>query len=249
MEPDAFGPDRYGRSFAEVYDRWYPADGTTDAALALLTSLAEGGRVLELGVGTGRLALPLAAAGCDVTGLDASAEMLGQLAAKDPDRTVRAVLGDVAAPADWPAGPFELVVAAFNLLLNLPDADAQARAVATAASVLGPGGHLVVETAVPALPPVRERRLDVREVTAERVVLIATDADPTTGHVVGQHVELVDGAPVRLRPWRVCTCTPADVDRWGAAAGLEVVARAWAWDAPAPLDATDAAVTVLRRPR
>lgn len=248
MEPTDFGPDRYGRSFAEVYDRWYPDDGSVADAVEALLPLAGGGRVLELGVGTGRLALPLAAAGCDVTGLDASPDMLDRLASKDPDGTVRAVRGDVGEPADWPPGPFDLVVGALNLLLNLPDAATQARAVATAATVLVPGGHLVLETAVPALPTQRERHLEVREVAADRVVLIATDTDPATGTVVGQHVELVHGEPVRLRPWRVCTCTPADVDRWGAAAGLEVVGRSWDWGDPAPTGATDASITVLRRP-
>ncbi len=249
MEPTEFGPDRYGRSFADVYDRWYPADGATGAAVEVLSALApEGAAVLELGVGTGRLALPLAAAGCAVTGMDASAEMLDALAAKDPGGTVARVHGDVATAGDWPDGPFDLVVAAFNLLLNLADQAAQARCVRSAADALAPGGHLVVETAAPALPDRREQRLDVRHVDATSVVLIATDADPASGTVLGQHVELVDGGPVRLRPWRVCACTPADVDRWAAAAGLELVARRWAWDAPAALDAADAPVGVYRRP-
>ena len=81
----------------------------------------------------------------------------------------------------------------------------------TAASALAPGGHLVVETAAPALPERREQRLDVRSVDVGSVVLIATDADPSTGTVLGQHVELVDGEPVRLRLWRRCfrRCRPA----------------------------------------
>ena len=249
MEPTEFGADRYGRSFAEVYDRWYPADGATAAAVAVLATLAPaGGAVLELGVGTGRLALPLAAAGHRVTGMDASAEMLDVLSAKDPGGTVHQVRGDVAEPDDWPAGPFDLAVAVFNLLLNLPDQAAQERCVRTAAASLAPGGHLVVETAAPALPERREQRLDVRSVEAGSVVLIATDADPSTGAVLGQHIELVDGEPVRLRPWRVCACSPADVDRWATAAGMELVARRWAWDAPAGLDAADAPVGVYRRP-
>ena len=249
MDPTEFGADRYGRSFAEVYDRWYPADGATAAAVSVLNELAPAGStVLELGVGTCRLALPRAAAGHAVTGMDASVEMLDVLAAKDPDGTVARVLGDVADPDAWPPGQFDLVVAVFNLLLNLPDQAAQERCVGAAADSLAPGGHLVVETAAPALPERREQRLDVRHVDAESVVLIATDADPATGAVLGQHIELVDGEPVRLRPWRVCACSPADVDRWATAAGLELVARRWAWDAPAGLDATDAPVGVYRRP-
>ncbi|MFM7062706.1 MAG: class I SAM-dependent methyltransferase [Actinomycetes bacterium] len=249
MEPTDFGPERYGRSFADVYDRWYPADAATSAAVEVLTGWAPPGTpVLELGVGTGRLALPLSAAGCAVTGMDASAEMLTILATKDPGGTVHAVRGDVARPEDWPPGRYGLVVAAFNLLLNLPDQDAQERCIRTAAAALAPGGHLVVETAAPALPAQREQRLDVRHVDATSVVLIATDADPATGTVVGQHVELVDGEPVRLRPWRVCACAPVDVDRWALGAGLDRVARRWGWDAPADLGAADAPIGVYRRP-
>src|SRR5690606_5445688 len=127
-----FDAGTYGRSFAEVYDRWYPAEGSTEAAVRRLAELAgPAGRVLELGVGTGRLALPLAAAGLSVTGMDASPGMLAVLRRKaEGSATIGAgavatVLGDVGSPADWPEGPVDLVVAAFNLVFNLVDAGAQ----------------------------------------------------------------------------------------------------------------------------
>jgi hypothetical protein len=70
----------------------------------------------------------------------------------------------------------------------------------------------------------------VREVTADGVVLIATDADPDTGVVHGQHVELRDGEPVRLRPWRIRMAGPGTIDRWADAAGLRLAGR-WAdWE-------------------
>jgi SAM-dependent methyltransferase len=223
-------PGTYGRSFADVYDRWYPADDDTTAAVARITSLAgPGGSVLELGIGTGRLALPLAAAGLPVTGIDSSPEMLERHLAKDGADGIVVCPGDVADADAWPAGPFRVVVAAFNLLLNLPDDDAQAATVALAASRLAPGGHLVVEAVLPAPLDRRERRVEVREVADDVVVLIATDADPDTGLVLGQHVELRDGQPVRLRPWRVRMAGPDDTDRWAAAAGLELVDRHGDW--------------------
>jgi len=241
---EPYGPDRYGRSFAEVYDRWYPADTSTEAAVELVASLAHGGRVLELGVGTGRLALPLAAAGCEVVGMDSSAEMLSELASKDAGATVTAVLGDVSEPSAWPAGPFVAVVAAFNLLLNLPDAAAQERCVNAAAAALEDGGYFISETAVSALPESRERRLDVRHVNADSVVLIATDADPDAGTIVGQHIELVDGQPVRLRPWRVCACSPSDIDRWALAAGLTLTQRLTQWGPQGTTELSDATAPI-----
>jgi len=70
-----FGPETYGERVADVYDEWYkPVD--TAAEVALLAELARGGRVLELGIGTGRVALPLAAQGIEVHGIDASPAMV-----------------------------------------------------------------------------------------------------------------------------------------------------------------------------
>jgi SAM-dependent methyltransferase len=251
--PDpTFDPATYGRSFADVYDAWYPADGTTAGTVDEVVRLAgTGGSVLELGVGTGRLALPLAERGVRVTGLDAATEMLDRLAAKDPDGRVVRALADVGAPEGrdgfpaWPDGPFDVVLAACNLLCNLTDERAQAACVAGAASRLRPGGHLVVEAFVPA-PLTPGPQLAASEVRADAVVLIATDADPDTGVVLGQHVELRDGAPVRLRPWRIRVATPEEIDRWATAAGLELVDRRETWGADGP--PSDGLVSTYRRP-
>src|SRR5712691_2944068 len=70
----------YGQRCADVYDDWY--DGYDEAALSLLADLANGGRALELGIGTGRIALPLAARGIEVHGIDASEAMIARLRAK-----------------------------------------------------------------------------------------------------------------------------------------------------------------------
>ena len=79
----------YGDAFADVYDSWYHDVSDVDATVDLIRSLAgSGGRVLELGVGTGRLAMPMAAAGLRVTGVDSSERMLDRLRAADPDGTV-----------------------------------------------------------------------------------------------------------------------------------------------------------------
>ncbi len=242
-------PGTYGRSFADVYDDWYPADATTAAAVPVLAGLAgPGGAVLELGVGTGRLALPLAAAGCRVTGIDASAEMLERLAGKDPAGIVVARHGDVSDRAAWPTAPMDLVVAAFNLLMNLPDPAAQRRTVELAAEHLRPGGGLVVELALPAPAEGPDRRLEVRSVDADAVVLIATDRDPDTGVVTGQHVELRDREPVRLRPWVVRMVSTDELDGWAVGAGLELASRHGGWRGE-PFDPQGAGhVSVFRRP-
>jgi SAM-dependent methyltransferase len=215
-------PGRYGRSFAEVYDRWYPGGDEPAVVAHLREHVADGARVLELGVGTGRLAVPLA--GFEVTGLDASEEMLAELEAK-AGGSVRGVRGDAAEPGDWPPGPFAAVLAACNLLLNLPDAGAQRRCVEQAARALEPGGVLVVELQRLTGAPSERPELEVRAVEEDVVVLIATCADPVTGVVRGNHVELRDGQPVRLRPWTIRILGLGELDRWCLDAGLELVDR------------------------
>jgi len=242
--------DTYGRSFADVYDQWYPADERTSAAVAAVVALSgPGATVLELGVGTGRLALPLAAAGLAVTGLDSSREMLDLLATKDPRGAVVGRLADVGAPDDgWPDGPFDVVLAACNLLCNLTDPGRQAACVTGAAERLRPGGHLVVEAFVPA-PLVAGPQLSASEVRGDAVVLIATDADPLTGVVVGQHIELHDGRPVRLRPWSIRVTSPEEIDAWADAAGLELVSRSERWGDGGGADepTSDGLVSIYRR--
>lgn len=247
-----FDASTYGRSFADVYDDWYPSDDATDDAVERLDALvgAGPGDVLELGVGTGRLALPLAARGHRVQGIDSSEEMLDLLGAKQRDNEpqVEVHLGDLASAERWPDGPFDLVVAAFNMVFNLTG-DGDARALFDAASTsLRDGGRFVVECFVPARFDDADRRLELRSVELDRVVLIATTADPVTSIVTGQHIELRDGQPVRLRPWRIRVAVPAELDALADAAGLELESRHADWSGT-PFDADSAAhVSVYRRP-
>lgn len=233
---DGFGPDTYGRSFADVYDLWYPPDDSTEVAVRYISSLAgPGGIVLELGVGTGRLAMPLAAAGHRVIGLDSSPEMLELLRRKSADDgrapAVESHLVDLAdSGARWPEGPVDVVVAAFNLICNMIDPSAQEALFRRSAELLSPGGHMVVETFLS--EPVEEhgRHIELREVTVDAVVLIASDTDPTSSVITGQHIELRDGEPVRLRPWQLRVTSPDELDRWAAAAGLETAAVRCDWN-------------------
>ena len=94
-----FGPGTYGDAFADVYDDWYADISDVAATVAGLRELAGEGPVLELGVGTGRLALPLAATGLAVHGIDASAAMLDRLRAKPGSERLVLTLGDMAGRA------------------------------------------------------------------------------------------------------------------------------------------------------
>jgi SAM-dependent methyltransferase len=219
----------YGDAFADVYDEWYTgisdAAVTADVVAELARSSARGRRprILELAVGTGRLALPLADRQLDVHGIDASAAMLDRLHAGDPDGRITAVLGDMV--DDLPLGPFDVVLVAYNSLFNLEDADRQAACFAAVADRLAPGGSFVVEAFVPEEPPRDGTVVAVRSMTVNEVVLSISQHDPAAQRAAGHLVQFTDGERVRLRPWAVRYAPPTELDAMAATAGLVLVAR------------------------
>jgi SAM-dependent methyltransferase len=244
-----YEPQAYGDAMAEVYDDWYADVSDVDATVAAVVELvraAGGGRVLELGVGTGRLAVPMAAAGLDVTGIDVSAAMLDRLRAKDTAGAVTLVQGDMA--AGLPKGPFAVVLVAFNTFFSLTTADAQQRCLAQVADRLAPQGRFALEAFVPDDERIDAgSRVEVRSLSRDRVVLTVSRHDAERQRAEGQFVELSEAGGVRLRPWSLRYAGPAELDRMAAAAGLALVARMSSWDgAPFAADSTNH-VSLYRR--
>lgn len=218
-------PARFGDAWAVVYDDAHPhLRAETPAAIAwMLGRVPAGGRVLDLGVGTGRLAIPLAAAGLSVVGVDASAQMLQVMARKTGGHRVQPVIGDIAAPPV--GGPFDMVLLAFNTLFALPDADAQIRCLRAAAGVLAAAGEVVVDAAIP-----QPWRLDPATHDQVRQVVRA--------------VQVVEGAgalPLDLR-----YADPDEVDAMAAAAGLRRVVRLARWGGAAGEDCVDRHISAYR---
>jgi SAM-dependent methyltransferase len=184
--------------------------------------------VLELGVGTGRLAIPLAQLGLEVWGVDASDAMLARLREKSGADGVHTVLGDMA-HLDMGGLRFALVFAAYNTLFNLTDVDDQARCVRRVADHLVPGGRFVIEAFVPREEPVpRSGVVEVGRLERDHVVLVVTRAGPADQMVDGQHVEISERG-VRLRPWQIRFLTPAQLDGLAEAAGLRLELRSSGW--------------------
>lgn len=224
-----YGPQSYGDAFASVYDDWYAPERGGDAVapvVALVRRLAgDNARVLELGVGTGRLAIPMAAAGLDVHGVDASRAMLDRLRANDPDERVAVTFGDMV--DDLPDGPFDVAIAALNTLFNLDSAERQAACFGAVARRLRPRGTFVVDAFVPVQPPRDGSDVTVRSIAADRVVLSAWVYDADGQRADGQLIELVDGQPVTLRPISIRYSTPDELDVIAASVGFRVGHR-WA---------------------
>ena len=135
------------------------ADSVLEPAVNALVALAEGGRVLEFAVGTGRVAVPLLARGVEVSGIELSPDMVAQLRTKATETELPVVLGDMSS-ARAP-GEFTLVYLVFNTIGNLLTQQAQVDCFRNAAAHLRPGGRFLIELMVPELrqlPPGKQAK-------------------------------------------------------------------------------------------
>lgn len=234
----------YGDRFADVYDDWYtdPIDSSTEATVAGLAALAgragAGTAVLELGAGTGRLAVPFAAAGYEVTALDASAAMLERLRAKAGAEPVTPLLGDMADLSAVGEQRFAMVFVAWNTFYNLTSEAAQQRCFGEVARVLAddPAAKFVIEAFVPDFHAGDSNRnpmgsVEVRHVGVDRVVLSVSRHDPGGQDLHGSYVDITEAGGVKLRPWHLRYATPAQLDAMAAAAGLRLTERWGGWAA------------------
>jgi SAM-dependent methyltransferase len=229
-------PSQYGRSFADVYDDWYADSFDTDGAVAALQELAGRGPVLELGVGTGRLAVPLARRGLRVVGVDASVEMIERLRRSADGGSLDAIVGDMELTCEVVAAaghhvPFSLVFCAFNTILNLPSEAAVTRCLRGSRQVLADDGLVVIEAVVPVEESlIPDRSLTPARVTSSSVVFVETTYDRSARRIVGRHVEILDRT-VTVRPWSVLMLTTAQLDRAATSAGLMLHDRWSDWSA------------------
>jgi len=247
---EGYDDTTYGERFAEVYDDWYGSITDTlacvDAIVALSGGRHGGGNILELGVGTGRLAIPLTELGMRVTGVDASPAMLERLRTKPGGERVTAVLGDMTDPP-VPTQAFTVAFVAYNTLFNLVGPGQQQRCLTNCASRLEPGGALVVEAYVPSPGGAAADVVTTRRVTANQVVLSVSRSDPDRQEVQGQYVDITE-AGIKLRPWHIRWSTPEQLDAMAADARLRLEDR-WAdWAGTPFTDASASHVSVYRAP-
>ena len=218
----------FGDDVAQMYDRdessMFEA-GTLGPTVDFLSGLADGGRVLEFAIGTGRVALPLAARGVPVWGIDLSEAMVARVRAKPggDDASLPVVIGDIATTQVDGAGSFSLVFLVFNTITNLTTQEAQVECFQNAARHLAPGGVFVVETFVPALrrlPP--GQRFVPFEVSQQHIGIDEYDVANQT--LVSHHTYFRDGVVHRAAtPFRYAW--PAEFDLMARLAGMRLRER------------------------
>ena len=183
MEP--YAAETYGERIAGTHDDWY-GDFDEDA-VTTLHELAGGGRALELGIGTGRVALPLQQSGVEVHGIDASQAMVDRLRAKPRGEATPVTLGDFADVAV--EGEFSLVYVLVNTFFSLLTQDEQVRCFENVARRLGARGAFLIEAFVPDLTRFRGGQ-DVRvaRVGNDEVRLAVSQLDPLNQQVMSQQI-------------------------------------------------------------
>jgi SAM-dependent methyltransferase len=216
----------YGTNIADDYDAIYADAFDTRSAVDRLAQLADGGPVLELGIGTGRLALPLAERGLTVHGVDGSDQMLRLLRAKPGGDRIMATLGDFSQVRLEPPAQFSLVVLAVNTIFALADQEAQIRCFATAKHHLRPNGCFVVEAWTPANMPTGES-LRPRKLSPGFIGFVAADHDPSTQTLSTTQIVLGGSVGVRAFPVVHHYAWPSELDLMARLAGLTFESR-WA---------------------
>ena len=198
-------------------------DGTfVPEMIDVLAGLAGDGAALEFAIGTGRIALPLAARGVPVHGIELSNAMVAQLRAKPGGDDVPVTIGDMASTRV--DGTFRLVYLVFNTIGNLTTQDAQVACFANAAAHLEPGGAFVIEVGVPDLQRLPPGQTFVPFEVSERKVGF-DEYDVANQGLISHHVEF-DGGRFSL-PFRYVW--PAELDLMARLAGMRLEHRWSDW--------------------
>jgi SAM-dependent methyltransferase len=223
MPENHFGEDvaeRYDMSSADMFD---PA--VVDPAVDFLAELAGDGAALELGIGTGRIALPLAERGVRVHGIDLSEAMVARLREKPGAERIEVAIGDFATTRV--DGTFSLAYLVFNTIGNLTSQDAQVACFENVAAHLEPGGCFVIEVGVPGLrtlPP--GERFEVFDFSAEHIGIDEYDVENQS--LISHHLSPAEGSwKLVSMPFRYVW--PAELDLMAQLAGMTFRERWSGW--------------------
>jgi SAM-dependent methyltransferase len=222
-QPDmSFGEDT-AANYDEISQR-----GDETAAVAFLKQLARDGPALELAIGTGRIALPLAAEGVKVDGIDISPAMVARLRSKPGGDKIEVAIGNFADVAV--SGAYRLIYVVFNTLFNLLTQDEQVRCFENVASHLTEDGLFVVEGGVPAeFYRLRNHQyVDAEAIGIDNVRLDVARFDPVKQLLEETHVTL-SRSGVQLNPIVTRYAWPSELDLMARVAGLQMRERWAGW--------------------
>lgn len=224
----AYDNATYGDRIAGVYDDFIQTSpAQTQAAVEALATLAKDGPVLELGIGTGRIAVPLSEKGLMVHGIDASTSMIEELRKKPGGNAIPVTSGDF---AEVPAKEkFSLIYVVFNTFFSLLTQEDQVRCFANVAKHLLPDGVFVIEAFVPDPPRVTgNQNVVASKVEVDEVRLDVTRYDPLQQLLKAQHVVIANGT-IQTYPIQLRYAWPSELDLMAQLAGLQLKERWSNW--------------------
>ena len=220
-----YSDETYGERVAGVYDEWYSE--YDPLAIDALAELARNGKALELGIGTGRIALPLSERNVEVHGIDAASSMISRLRSKPGSDGISVTQGNFADVAV--EGQFSLVYVVFNTFFALSSQEEQVRCFRNVAAHLSEDGCFVIEAFVPDVTRFTGDQVNwATKVTEDRVELDAGQHDRAAQRVISQKVVITDGN-VRLYPVQIRYAWPSELDLMAQLAGLHLRERWSNW--------------------
>ncbi|NRQ35173.1 class I SAM-dependent methyltransferase [Nonomuraea sp. NN258] len=242
---------------AEIYDQWVVGlQDDADQVVAFLAELADRvapgrgrPRLLELGVGSGRIALPLSAKGFDVTGVDASEPMLALLRAKEGADRIKVFLGDFADLAV--PGAYDVAFVVYNTLYCLATQEAQVRCLRKVARRLRPGGALVVQAFVPDIARFdrgaqSDRRRDLAQ-SGGSVLRLGISAHDRVRQLLATEYELAEESGDRSYDFTFRYIWPSELDLMAKLAHLRLDERWAGWQGEPFGESSGQHVSVFRK--
>lgn len=215
----------YGDVIAEVYDQLY--SDFDPACIELLVELAGPGPALELGIGTGRIALPLLHRAVALEGIDASQAMVAKLRAKPRGAEIDVHIGSF---EQFSLNrQFRLIYVVFNTFFNLPGQDEQIHCLESVSDHLSPDGYFVIEAFVPDLCRYADfQSVRLVDISDQGVRLDVAQLDPVAQHVESRHL-LISEEGIRTYSVKLRYTWPSELDLMARLAGLELQERWGSW--------------------
>ena len=241
-----YGARFFGEREAAVYDDLESemfAPEVVTPIVDTLAQLAGTGAALEMGIGTGRIALPLSARGVRVSGIDASSAMVSRLRAKPGSDAIDVVIGDFSTTRV--DGQFALVYLIFNTIFNLKTQDEQVACFQNAAAHLASGGHFVVELGVPELQRLSPGQ-DVHVYHVDARTMSFDTYDVVTQALTSNHFVIADGL-VSSYPVEGRYAWPSELDLMARLAGMQLTERWAGWQREPFTKLSSSHVSVYRK--
>lgn len=220
----------YGDKIADVYDQMYPMRANVRPTVDALSKLAGNGPALELGIGTGRVALPLAERGIEVHGIDASQAIVAKMRAKPGGADIPVTISDFSEFSLEGDKKFPLIYVVFNTLFQATSQEAQVQCFQSVAAHLSEGGAFLVEAFVP--DPTRFTRnqnISAGRVESDLVSIDISRHDPVNQLVHSQHLFVTESG-INLYPVQVRYSWHSELDLMAQLAGMRLRERWGDWN-------------------